>query len=92
MNLLKVYYLSYIIPTNIKHNKKWIVGNHNFSSLYIYHQNSVMRDFYQIADYVHIDTISLFFLGKLLTCKILQVSCLPKIYYLHYIYRQFYFT
>lgn len=66
VNLLDISQLNSLITKAIKYDKKWIVANHNLNSLYIYHHNSVMRDFYQIADYIHIDGMSLILLGKLL--------------------------
>ena len=35
-------------------------------SIFIYYRNSVMRDFYRLADYIHIDGMALIFMGKLL--------------------------
>jgi N-acetylglucosaminyldiphosphoundecaprenol N-acetyl-beta-D-mannosaminyltransferase len=66
INLLSMAQLNCLIAEAVKHNKKWIIANHNLNSLYIYHHNSQMRDFYEVADYVHIDGMALVFLGKML--------------------------
>jgi len=66
INLLSMKQLNHLIDEAIKLNKKWIIANHNLNSLYIYHHSFVMRDFYQIADYIHVDGMALIFLGKML--------------------------
>ncbi|TCJ15260.1 glycosyltransferase [Rubrobacter taiwanensis] len=45
---------------------KWVIGNHNLHSLYIYHHDATMRRFYERADYVHIDGMPLVWMGRLL--------------------------
>lgn len=66
INLLSMSQLNSLIEETVKSNKKRIIANHNLNSIYIYHQNSLMRDFYKIADYTHIDGMPLVFMGKLL--------------------------
>lgn len=66
VNLLGVSELNSLIEEAVKHNSKWIIANHNLNSIFIYYRNSVMRDFYRLADYVHIDGMALIFMGKLL--------------------------
>lgn len=66
INLLSMTQLNCLIAEAVKQNKKWIIANHNLNSLYIYHHNSQMRDFYEVADYVHVDGMALVLLGKML--------------------------
>lgn len=66
VDLLSVRQLNSLIEEAVNHNSKWIIANHNLNSIFIYYRNSVMRDFYRIADYIHIDGMALVFMGKLL--------------------------
>jgi N-acetylglucosaminyldiphosphoundecaprenol N-acetyl-beta-D-mannosaminyltransferase len=49
----------------INANKRYIVGNHNFHSVYLCCREPQMLDFYSIADHVLIDGMSLVLLGRL---------------------------
>jgi len=71
INLLSMDQLNSLVEEAVESNTKRIIANHNLNSLYIYHHDSEMRDFYKIADYVHIDGMPLIFMGKLLDipCK-----------------------
>ena len=66
INLLSMKQLNFLVEEAIKLNTKWIIANHNLNSLYIYHHNSGMKDFYRIANYIHVDGMALIFLGKIL--------------------------
>lgn len=66
VNLLSMIELNSLISEAVKSNFKWIIANHNLNSLYIFHHNASMKDFYNKVDYVHIDGMALVFLGKLL--------------------------
>ena len=66
VNLLNMDQLNSLISEAVKKNLKWIIGNHNLNSLYLFHHDHVMRDFYKIANYVQIDGMALVFIGKLL--------------------------
>ncbi|MEM8719350.1 MAG: WecB/TagA/CpsF family glycosyltransferase [Cyanobacteria bacterium P01_G01_bin.39] len=66
INLLNIEQLNSLISEAVRKNLKWIIGNHNLNSLYIFHHNHAMRDFYQLANYVHIDGMALVFIGKFL--------------------------
>lgn len=65
VNLINIRQLNSLIKSAIEEKYKWIVANHNLNSLYLFHHDYRMRDFYDIADYVHIDGMPLVFLGKL---------------------------
>src|ERR1017187_1892804 len=49
----------------INANKRYIVGNHNFHSLYLCYREPRMLDFYSTADHVLIDGMSLVLFGRL---------------------------
>lgn len=66
VNLLNVNQLNSLITEAVEQKTRWIIANHNLNSLYIFHHDYVMRNFYDIADYVHIDGMPFIFLGKLL--------------------------
>lgn len=65
VNLLSMTQLNSLIAEAVKLNTKWVIANHNLNSLYLYHHDSQMRDFYNVADYVHIDGMALVLLGKI---------------------------
>lgn len=67
VNLLSMVQLNSLVGEAVKLNSKWIIANHNLNSLYIFHHNAAMKDFYSKVDYVHIDGMALIFLGKLLS-------------------------
>ncbi|MDR3678141.1 MAG: WecB/TagA/CpsF family glycosyltransferase [Acidobacteriota bacterium] len=45
---------------------RYIIGNHNLHSLYMWFHEPRMREFYSLADYTHIDGMFLVWLGRLL--------------------------
>ncbi len=54
------------IRASITTRSRCIIGNHNLHSIYLYHHDAGMRDFYTIADYVFIDGMPLIWWGKLM--------------------------
>ena len=66
VNLLNIHQLNSLILKAVRNNLKWIIGNHNLNSIYIFHHDHAMRNFYEIANYVHIDGMALVFIGRLL--------------------------
>ena len=42
-----------------------IIGHHNLHSLYLWCHDQKVRDYYSVADYIHIDGMSLVLLGRL---------------------------
>ncbi|MGF1588984.1 MAG: WecB/TagA/CpsF family glycosyltransferase [Pleurocapsa sp.] len=71
INLLNMTQLNSLVTEAVKLKSKWIIANHNLNSLYLYYHDAQMRDFYQTADYIHIDGMALVWLGKFfrLPCK-----------------------
>ena len=66
VNLLSMSQLNHLIEQTISCKKRSIIANHNLNSVYIYHHSPIMRDFYRVAEYTHVDGMALIFLGKLL--------------------------
>jgi N-acetylglucosaminyldiphosphoundecaprenol N-acetyl-beta-D-mannosaminyltransferase len=66
LDALPIPELNALIAGSIEQKKRWIIANHNLHSLYLYHHNSKLQDFYAKADYVHIDGMPLILFGKLL--------------------------
>jgi N-acetylglucosaminyldiphosphoundecaprenol N-acetyl-beta-D-mannosaminyltransferase len=50
--------------------ERWIVGNHNLHSIYLFHRDAAMRRFYDRARYVFIDGMSLILVGQLLGLRL----------------------
>ncbi|MBD2295930.1 WecB/TagA/CpsF family glycosyltransferase [Anabaena sphaerica FACHB-251] len=61
---LTITELNSLIGTAVKQDEKWIIANHNLHSLYLYHHQPKMQDFYAKADYTHIDGMALVLLGQ----------------------------
>ncbi|OGF53198.1 MAG: glycosyl transferase [Candidatus Fraserbacteria bacterium RBG_16_55_9] len=55
-----------LIAHAVAEGKRWIIANHNLHSIYLYHHDPKMGAFYARAHHVHVDGMSLVFLGKLL--------------------------
>jgi N-acetylglucosaminyldiphosphoundecaprenol N-acetyl-beta-D-mannosaminyltransferase len=66
LDALSIPQLNSLITESVKQNKKWIIANHNLHSLYLYHNDTKMQAFYAKAEYTHIDSMPLVFIGKLL--------------------------
>ncbi len=66
VDALSIPELNSLITESIRRKTKWIIANHNLHSLYLYHNDLKMRAFYAKAEYIHIDSMPLVFLGKLL--------------------------
>jgi N-acetylglucosaminyldiphosphoundecaprenol N-acetyl-beta-D-mannosaminyltransferase len=51
---------------------RYIIGNHNLHSLYMWFHEPRMREFYALADYTHIDGMLLVLLGRLLGLPLMR--------------------
>lgn len=80
---LSIEILHRYIAEEIKNNNKTIIAHHNLHSLYIFHKNTKMRQFYGKAKYIHIDGMSLVFLGNLLGAHLHPIH---RITYVDWIY------
>lgn len=66
VNALTIQGLSVLVEKAVEENEKYVIGNHNLHSVYIYHRDPEFRRFYQQTDYVHVDGMPLVWAGKLL--------------------------
>ncbi|MCU0550694.1 MAG: WecB/TagA/CpsF family glycosyltransferase [Leptolyngbya sp. Prado105] len=65
VNALCMSQLNALICDSIQNHQRCVIANHNLHSIYLYHHDAKMRDFYANADYTHIDGMILILLGKL---------------------------
>jgi N-acetylglucosaminyldiphosphoundecaprenol N-acetyl-beta-D-mannosaminyltransferase len=63
---LQMLDLNNLVAKAIAQNKRWVIAHHNLHSVYIYHRDETMREYFAQTDYTHIDGMYLVFLGKLL--------------------------
>ncbi|MBE8968931.1 WecB/TagA/CpsF family glycosyltransferase [Nostocales cyanobacterium LEGE 12452] len=66
VDALSILDLNLLIEESIEQDEKWIIANHNLHSLYLFHNDLKMQAFYSKAEYTHIDSMPLVFIGKLL--------------------------
>lgn len=55
-----------LVAEAVRRNQRYVIGNHNLHSIYVSLQESRMRDFYNRADFAHVDGMSLVLIGRLL--------------------------
>lgn len=58
--------LNAIVAEAITSGERIIVANHNLHSIYLYHHDSRMREFYAAADHIHVDGMAVIALAQLL--------------------------
>ena len=54
-----------LITDTITSNQSRVVANHNMHSLYLWYREPRMREFFELADYVHIDGMAVILLGQM---------------------------
>ena len=54
------------IEAAVASDGRWVIANHNLHSLYLYHHDRHLRSFYERADLVHADGMSIVLLARLL--------------------------
>src|SRR4051812_8530577 len=54
------------ITDAVEHRRRWVISHHNLHSAYFYHNDGKVLEFYNCSEWVHIDGMSLIFLGRLL--------------------------
>jgi N-acetylglucosaminyldiphosphoundecaprenol N-acetyl-beta-D-mannosaminyltransferase len=54
-----------LIGDTITNNQSRVVANHNMHSLYLWYREPRMREFFWLADYVHIDGMAVILLGQM---------------------------
>jgi N-acetylglucosaminyldiphosphoundecaprenol N-acetyl-beta-D-mannosaminyltransferase len=58
--------LNNLVAASIAESGRWIIANHNLHSIYIYHRDPMMREFYAHARAIHIDGMPMILWGKIL--------------------------
>ncbi|NEP17591.1 MAG: WecB/TagA/CpsF family glycosyltransferase [Leptolyngbya sp. SIO4C1] len=66
VNALTVSDLNALLRETIAARACKIIANHNLHSLYVYHHDRKMRDFYAKAAHIHVDGMAMVILGKFL--------------------------
>ena len=65
INALTMGELNRLLKDIIDADVRSVVANHNLHSLYVYHHNQKMRDFYARASYIHADGMAMVVLARL---------------------------
>ncbi|MCU1312792.1 MAG: glycosyl transferase, WecB/TagA/CpsF family [Acidobacteriaceae bacterium] len=58
--------LDNIVADAVENRRRVIIGNHNLHSIYQYHHDPKMRQFYELADHIHVDGMAVIGCGRLL--------------------------
>src|SRR6478672_11687283 len=66
VDLLTLPHFFALIEQSIQTKTRCVIANHNLHSIYLYHHDSAMHDFYQQSDYRFIDGMLIVFWMKLL--------------------------
>lgn len=83
IDALTIRDLNAIVKNTIEAGGKRIVANHNLHSIYLYHRTPKMRALYRQADYIHIDGMSLVFLGQLLGLSLKRAHRITYVDWIH---------
>ncbi|WP_322487901.1 WecB/TagA/CpsF family glycosyltransferase [Chloroflexus sp.] len=76
-------HLNQCIATAIKQQKRWIIANHNLHSIYLYHRDQKMRQFYKKAHVIHIDGMPLIYWGRILGYKLKREQRVTYVDWIH---------
>jgi N-acetylglucosaminyldiphosphoundecaprenol N-acetyl-beta-D-mannosaminyltransferase len=57
--------LNDLVSIGIRGQKHWIIANHNLHSVYLFHTQPRLREFYATSHWIHIDGMPLVALGRL---------------------------
>ncbi len=66
VDLLTMQELNSAIKEGVARGDKYIVANHNLHSVYLYHRDEKMRQFYSRAKLIHVDGMALILWGRIL--------------------------
>jgi N-acetylglucosaminyldiphosphoundecaprenol N-acetyl-beta-D-mannosaminyltransferase len=66
VNKLTLAQLNQIISAAVTQDQRILIANHNLHSIYLVRRDSVMQQFYRLADYIHVDGMPLIIWGKIL--------------------------
>lgn len=83
VNALTMDDLGALIEEAAAEDAKYVVANHNLHSLYLYHHDACFRAFYERADFVHVDGMSLVWMGRLLGYGLTREHRLTAVDWLH---------
>lgn len=70
MDAFTLQELTGIVATAVAAEQRWVIGNHNLHSIYVYYHDSRMRQFYEMADFVHVDGMAVVALGRICSVPI----------------------
>lgn len=73
VNPLTLSQLNSLVGQAILENRKVILANHNLHSVYIFHHDAKMRQYYAEAEYVHVDGMALILLGRCLGAALSRI-------------------
>lgn len=65
LNPMSLPELTAMVEQRVLEGRKWIITNHNLHSVYLFHRNPRLREFYKNAHWTFIDGMPLIGLGKL---------------------------
>lgn len=80
---LTIAELNAVIEEAILNGKQWIIANHNLHSIYLYHHDPKMREYYKQAKVIHIDGMPLLQWGRFMGHHLNQTH---RVTYLDWLY------
>src|SRR5260370_37034212 len=66
VNPLTIPELNLKIAEAIARDERWIIANHNLRSVCLFRKDAKFRSFFEFAKYIHVDGMSVVYLGRLL--------------------------
>ncbi len=66
--------LSEIIFDSVRSGSRNIIANHNLHSIYLFHHDLEMRDFYSKTHIIHVDGMSLVYLARIFGYSVHRVQ------------------
>jgi N-acetylglucosaminyldiphosphoundecaprenol N-acetyl-beta-D-mannosaminyltransferase len=54
------------VADSIASGKRSVIANHNMHSLFMYYHDAKVREFFSVAEYIHIDGMSLVMIGRMM--------------------------
>ncbi len=78
-----IAHLNRCISTAIEHGEHWIIAHHNLHSIYLYHRDQKMRQFYEQAHVIHIDGMPLIYWARILGYKLNREQRVTYVDWIH---------
>ena len=69
-HLFTIDSLNGLVAEKVASRQKTIIANHNLHSVYLYHRNRSFKEFFKLADFVHIDGMPLVYWSKIVGYKV----------------------